>query len=190
MSMIAVSNGRKYLSWAGGLHEVDDIEQATKFKNYNSCQNAFELLPQRYKDAGYSPFVDGETFTEAQVEEEDETIFNGLYEKVKDLEETVAILKKQAKIASIKLAECDKRIEDILHAIELQKLNAVDGYNTYKRLHDLRVTRRKYKDRIFLANSLIGAVKGPILDGTLSKQIAGLDERKYRVKYETEYFKI
>lgn len=188
--MIAVSNGKKYLSWAGGLHEVDFIEEATKFKNYNSCQNAYELLPKRYKDAGYSPYVDGETFTEAQVEEEDETVFDGICDKVKDLEETVASLKKQAKIASIKLAECDRRIEEILHAIELQRLNAVDGYNTYKRLHDLRVMRRKYKDRIFIANSIIGAVKGPILEGTLSKQIAGLEERKYRVKYESEYFKV
>lgn len=185
--MITASNGEKHLCWAGGVHEVDNAEQATKFKNLESCQNACNILPKKYKDAGYIPMVNGKNVDVDQ--EDDDEIFVGIEEKMRDIEELYTRMKKQATLASAKLAKCDRQIEDILHAIEFQQLNVVKGYNAYKRLHELRVIRRKYKDQIFIANSVTSSFGKPIQEGLLSKQLGGLDGRKYRVKYETDFFK-
>lgn len=188
--MITASNGNKFLCWYGGIHEVNDASKATKFKSMESCKNACNLLPQQYKDAGYEPTTDDIVANEDEAVkiDDDDAVFDGLVDKVKELEKLVARIKRQGTLASLKLSRCDKQIEDVLHAIEFQQLNVVKGYNAYKRLHELRIIRRKYKDQIFIANSILGGVTKPIQEGTLSKQIAGLDGRKYRVRYEHDLF--
>lgn len=188
--MITASNGNKFLCWYGGIHEVNDASKATKFKTIESCKNACNLLPQQYKDAGYEPTTDDIVANEDEAVkvDDDDAAFDGLVDKVKELEKLVARIKRQGNIASLKLSRCDKQIEDVLHAIEFQQLNVVKGYNAYKRLHELRIIRRKYKDQIFIANSILGGVTKHVQEGTLSKQIAGLDGRKYRVRYEHDLF--
>lgn len=81
----------------------------------------------------------------------------------------------------------DLEQEDLLHAIEVKSVNVVDGYKLYKRLHDLRVERRKIKDdikKIAQLNKVFESVDFPSLIAYLTM----VDDQKYTPRKLTDLF--
>ena len=52
------------------------------------------------------------------------------------------------------LVNIEGQQEDLLHEIELSKLNAIEIMNIYKQLENVRKERRKIKDKLELINTL------------------------------------
>lgn len=87
------------------------------------------------------------------------------------------------------LSTCDLKEQDILHYIELEKFNCVDGYKLAKKLKEIRQERRKIKDKLDLinifqnhSNKLINSSNRKFLITTLNKENKKLLEREYRYK--------
>lgn len=52
------------------------------------------------------------------------------------------------------LRQVERKICDELHYVEFMSLNGADGYKAYRRLHELRVERRRLKNEQFVATRL------------------------------------
>lgn len=87
------------------------------------------------------------------------------------------------------LSELDLEQQDLLHYIENEKFNAVDGYKLSKKIKEIRTERRKVKNElamisIFEANSnkLINLDNRRFLIATLGKENKRITSSKYTYK--------
>lgn len=80
----------------------------------------------------------------------------------------------------MKIAAMEQETQDILHAIELGKFNASEGYRYSKTLHEIRQKRRKLKDSINIIMTYDAERQGKCEAGTTTKMINELSNRSYR----------
>ena len=83
-----------------------------------------------------------------------------------------------------KLSEVDRKICDVLHYIEFNKLNACDGYKTYKMIREYRLERRAIKDEIEMLDDVYNNITKLI-----EESINRLSNRKYKPRELPELFK-
>lgn len=83
-----------------------------------------------------------------------------------------------------KLSEVDRKICDVLHYIEFNKLNACDGYKTYKMIREYRLERRTIKDEIEMLDDVYNNITKLI-----EESINRLSNRKYKPRELPELFK-
>ena len=87
-------------------------------------------------------------------------------------------------VLSEQLSIVDKKISEVLHAIEFGcNYNAPGGYKVYKILRDLRRERRAIKDEMYVLSAITGDNTGPEDWKCIANRISGLDKRKYEYKY-------
>lgn len=86
-----------------------------------------------------------------------------------------------------RLQELDMQVVDLEHAIELNDLNVVAGYNLYKRLKGVLIERRKCKDELGKARSIKGHLS-PLSASSILKSLEGLDSREYSPRVLTDLF--
>ena len=77
---------------------------------------------------------------------------------------------------------------DIEHYVEFTSLNASGGYRIYRMLKERLLQRRKIKDELLCISIFLKAEPRNILNGNLSRQIAGLGTREYGPRVLTELF--
>lgn len=80
------------------------------------------------------------------------------------------------------LEELQGMQQDILHYIEFNELNAADGFNSYKLLHNIRVKRREVKDHLATIKMMKGLKVTDLFNGTLKSQIVNIENRVYGVR--------
>lgn len=87
------------------------------------------------------------------------------------------------------LSTCDLKEQDVLHYIELEKFNCVDGYKLAKKLKEIRQERRKVKNQLNLikvfqdnSNKLINSSNRKFLITSLAKENKKLLESEYKYK--------
>lgn len=83
-----------------------------------------------------------------------------------------------------KLSAVDRKICDVLHYIEFNKLNACDGYKTYKMIREYRLERRAIKDEIEMLDDVYNNITKLI-----EESINRLSNRKYKPRELPELFK-
>ena len=83
-----------------------------------------------------------------------------------------------------KLSEVDRKICDVLHYIEFNKLNACDGYKTYKMIREYRLERRAIKNEIEILDDVYNNITKLI-----EESINRLSNRKYKPRELPELFK-
>ena len=83
-----------------------------------------------------------------------------------------------------KLSEVDRKICDVLHYIEFNKLNACDGYKAYKMIREYRLERRTIKDEIEMLDDVYNNITKLI-----EESINRLSNRKYKPRELPELFK-
>lgn len=86
-----------------------------------------------------------------------------------------------------RLCETQRKICDIEHAIEFYNYNARDGYKMYKRLKELRLERRKYKDALLICEIMAGTFAA-VDWAELSNRLPNLAERVYKPRFYPELF--
>jgi hypothetical protein len=87
------------------------------------------------------------------------------------------------------LSDLDLEEQDLLHYIETEKFNAVEGYKLSKKIKEIRLERRKVKNELSLvnlfqqnANKLINVDNRRFLMTTLGKENKKLISAKYVYK--------
>ena len=153
-------------------HVCDHMSRSKKFKEYNlqvKCVSQDNIV---IPVGNYKPIELNYNILDKVKE---------MYAFAKELEERKLYLAEQ-------LSKIDMEIVDIEHAAEFYNLNASQGYNLYKLLHDRRIERRKIKDEL----QIIGLTLGTSINSTnidnLERSILGLDNRKYAPRINKELF--
>lgn len=87
------------------------------------------------------------------------------------------------------LSDLDLEEQDLLHYIETEKFNAVEGYKLSKKIKEIRLERRKVKNELALinifqqnSNKLINLENRRFLITTLGKESKKLINSKYTYK--------
>ena len=94
--------------------------------------------------------------------------------------------RKQQLIADLRNVSAE--ICDIEHYIEFTSLNASGGYRAYRLLKERLLRRRRIKDELLCISIFLKAEPKNILNGNLTRQIAGLGTREYGPRVLTDLF--
>lgn len=94
--------------------------------------------------------------------------------------------RKQQLIADLRNVSAE--ICDIEHYIEFTSLNASGGYRAYRLLKERLLRRRRIKDELLCISIFLKAEPKNILNGNLTRQIAGLGTREYGPRVLTGLF--
>ena len=114
------------------------------------------------------------------------SMFDTVFEQLKKVDLTS--FHKEHSELSKKMSKVDQEISDIQHYIELNKLNAADGYKAFKMLQDKLLERRIIKDDLAKFQMLASAKVSDIFDGTLESNIEDFYNRSYTPRFLTELF--
>ena len=165
-----------------------DVNQAQQFTTAAKAENARFNLPKPLKNLGYHVQFIGMAIDPVDIDADIEPIdlHDGLdtISAILDLHKQCAA---QQQWLENRLCETQSKICDIEHAIEFYNYNARDGYKMYKRLKELRLERRKYKDALLVCEimaSSFGSTDWVELDGRLPN----LAERVYKPRFYPELF--
>lgn len=165
-----------------------DVNQAQQFTTAAKAENARFNLPKPLKNLGYHVQFIGMAIDPVDIDADIEPIdlHDGLdtIAAILDLNKQCAT---QQQWLENRLCETQSKICDVEHAIEFYNYNARDGYKMYKRLKELRLERRKYKDALLVCEIMAGsfaAVDWAELDG----RIPNLAERVYKPRFYPELF--
>ena len=115
-----------------------------------------------------------------------------LLEQIEEVINAIDILNKFEDRKSIlisNLSDLDLEEQDLLHYIETEKFNAVEGYKLSKKIKEIRLERRKVKNELALinifqqnSNKLINLENRRFLITTLGKESKKLINSKYTYK--------
>ena len=94
--------------------------------------------------------------------------------------------RKQALIEELRTVSAE--LCDIEHYLEFTSLNASGGYRAYRMLKERLLRRRQIKDELLCISIFLRAEPRNILNGNLTRQIAGLGTREYGPRVLTELF--
>lgn len=96
---------------------------------------------------------------------------------VDDIVNNMSILEQLPKIINDEVSRLDREQQDVLHSIEFSRFNVCDGYKLSKRIQDIRVARREYKnlqEEVQKVQSVLGQHKA--FKGALGKSINNIDK--------------
>lgn len=94
--------------------------------------------------------------------------------------------RKQALIEELRNVSAE--LCDIEHYVEFTSLNAAGGYRAYRMLKERLLRRRRIKDELLCISIFLKAEPRNILNGNLTRQIAGLGTREYGPRVLSELF--
>lgn len=114
---------------------------------------------------------------------------------LREMQEFFNNLGDEEKNMQILLKNEELKQEDLLHEIEISKLNAVQRITVYNILRNVRIERRKYKDYLNLLKTLQGFANAFIKKGIISElntvitNLETLEKDKKTRKYNARIFK-
>ena len=192
--MYVLYNNKYYLmhNAIGQFVPTLELAKSFQFNNKIKAHNALANLPKQMRNLGYfvqqidvpSKPVDFDQFNS-----ELELInYDSALAQIGSFCDLHNQLVARATWVEYKLQEVENKIQDVLHAIEFNSYNAIDGYKIYKLLHDLRLERRKYKDEKIIADVMKSGFANSNWELVRSR-VDDLKDRKYHVRNLEELFK-
>lgn len=185
-----LTNDKNWLMYnaARQFTSTPDVNQAQQFATAERAENARYNLPKPLKNLGYHVQFVGMAAEPVDINADIEPIELApaidIISAMTDLNKQCAA---QRQWLENRLCETQSKICDIEHAIEFYNYNARDGYKMYKRLKELRIERRKYKDALLVCEIMstsFGATDWIALD----ERLPGLAERQYKPRFYSELF--
>lgn len=185
-----LTNDKNWLMYnaAKQFTSTPDVKQAQQFATAERAENARYNLPKPLKNLGYHVQFIGVAAEPVDIDAEIEPV--ELASSI-DIISAMTNLNKQCvaqrQWLENRLCETQSKICDVEHAIEFYNHNARDGYKMYKRLKELRLERRKYKDALLICDimsTLFGSVDWMELDSRLPN----LANRMYKPRFYPELF--
>ena len=109
-----------------------------------------------------------------------------MIEHIKSVREVFVDTPKRYEFLTEQLKRVDDETQDLLHVLELGKLDAIKTGEVAKRLKEVRKERRRIKDDLEVMEEVVGFTKGRVNKNTISKLIGDvrkIEERKKTRKY-------
>lgn len=171
-------------------------ENAFPFKTLSAAKNVIKCAPKWLTNRGLFIIIEKEdepkVISEAEpLSVDSETLskelqsileaFNGF-----STELTTCWNNKEAYEAAV--SNADKETLDLLHEIELEKFNVVEGYHLAKRLQDIRKVRRQYKDNLRLIAMIDELGLTSITNGRLHESLLSFQTREYHPRVKQSMF--
>lgn len=182
-----IGDGESYLNISGNeCAVVDNIDTATKWEKAKDANKAHQNLIKTLRQAGFQVRRIEDGIVASQIEEVE--LGFDILEKADEILELAKRAEKRAAYLNEQIRQVDLSIVDIEHAAEFYNLNAAQGYELYKMLHDARIRRRKLKNEMDKIHYFLGSKTSSGGMENLKKSIAGLDNRKYRPRVINELF--
>lgn len=186
-----LTNDKNWLMYnaAKQFTATPDVNQAQQFATQEKAENARWNLPKPLKNLGYHvQFIGMADAEPVDINADIEPLeFHDGIEVISAMLDLHKQCAAQQQWLENKPSEMQSKICDVEHAIEFYNYNARDGYKMYKRLKELRLERRKYKDALLVCDimaSSFGATDWAELDGRLPN----LAERVYKPRFYPELF--
>lgn len=182
-----LTNDKNWLMYnaAKQFTSTPDVNQAQQFATAERAENARYNLPKPLKNLGYHVQFIGMSDAES-VDIEPIELHDGIeaISAILDLHKQCA---SQQQWLENRLCETQSKICDIEHAIEFYNYNARDGYKMYKRLKELRLERRKYKDALLICEIMAGTFAA-VDWAELAGRLPNLANRVYKPRFYPELF--
>lgn len=109
---------------------------------------------------------------------------------VKELTEISKRLQSMFDTTTNELKQVDLEVCDIQHAAEFHELNAAQGYNLYRMLHDATIRRRKIKNKLKLLQWVREKKLFGINGDNLNRKLAEIDGQQYIPRVLNELFDV
>jgi len=188
-------------------------EDARKFDTRVKAENVCVCLPGAYRNLGFfvsaeekevtldegldgripyrvaaQPVGKPELVKEANQLDTNYLDLNYVFEEVQRFETFVRKFEEQEQEIKQQQLHAEARIFDIMHAAELNSLNACEGFKLYKLLHEARVQRRQCKDALMALALLRESINGNISAGKITDTIAHFPQRTFAPRALPELF--
>ena len=170
----------KFPAWTYKPEEAAKFTSQKTVKNYINSTVSSKLVPDVLKNLEpvlLSEVLEPEVskIIPLTLEEADEKSLR-IQELVRELCELGEYVPSILNLYQRARQECDQAEQDLLHKMEFDKVNVVQGYKLYKQMHDLRILRRKIKDYFEFVQE--------IQRSELLKQLSEVNS--YLINYETK----
>lgn len=86
------------------------------------------------------------------------------------------------------LSTVDKELQDCLHYIEFNNLNAAQGYKAYKMVRERRLQRRSIKNELDVLTAFLSKNYGKTAAGEVQDVVEKINQRLYKPRVLTELF--
>ena len=169
---------------AGRMIFVQDINAAKIWTSKVKAEKTKESLPRYMNKAEFliieyeaDHLCDDSYLSEQEMSEFCEHIEEKILSNCHFIQESA-----EAKVyMQEKMKECDQKLSDLLHIAEFENLNVTNGYKVYKKIHDIRKERRKYKDGLLQLSYIFANTNENIIENAkkVEKSVLGLRDRKY-----------
>lgn len=162
---------------------TSNINKAISFNSREKAENFLKSSPKKIVEMNWS-IVD---LNYAYLSNQDNSNYD-IESEVENIEDFVKHIYQRQYVLNSELETVNKEIVDIEHAAEFYTLNAAQGYKLYKLLHDARVRRRECKDELAKISYILDGKFNDCITERISRQINGLENRKYRPRVLAELF--
>lgn len=187
--MYVISNRKNFIGTDSKRYPkaVKSLHLALTFEKEEKAKNFLTNLPKEFRNIGYE-IVEITEEKKEEAEVTDPITIEEIRNAVPLIENIIGKMLEQKEYVEQQIRLTDAETIDLLHYAEFNALNVVEGYKFYKRLHDLRIRRRGYKD----VARMIGAVEHcsikDISENALSQQLDTLDHREYAPRVLNDLF--
>lgn len=186
--VIKDSQNRYFTTHSGEL--TTNINMAKQWDNIYKAKNVLSHAPAKLRKLDFKVehiINDKDNFPIA-LDNLEEIPFD-INEEIVKINNMNDRLNKRTSFLSLKISDCDLKISDLLHIAEFYKLNAYEGFDIYRQIHNVRIQRRKYKDELFQINLYLSSITSPDKIEILKNRIQAQSERKYSPRYYTDYLR-
>lgn len=100
------------------------------------------------------------------------------------------VLSKRKIYLLLELAQIEREITDIYHAMEFYNYNVCNGFKMYKLMQERLIQRRKIKDEIKKIDYMISGIFEELPADQILENISGMDHRQYHPRVLKELFEM
>lgn len=100
------------------------------------------------------------------------------------------VLTKRKIYLLLELAQIEREITDIYHAMEFHNYSACNGFKVYKLMQERLHHRRKIKDEIYKIDYIVSGICEELSTDQIKEKINGMEHRKYQPRALKELFEM
>lgn len=185
-----LTDGKNYIGYDHMTRKnivVNDYDHSVKLK-YTKILNILKNLSEELN------ITDWKIVSSVEIEEDLSSVKNLNIERLLKSESLFDIgfitLSKRKIYLLLELAQVERKVTDICHAMEFHNYNVCNGFKMYKLLQERLHHRRKIKDEIQKIEYIVSGIFEELPAGQILENISGMDHRQYHPRVLKELFEM
>lgn len=186
-----ITDGKYYIGYDYGSREsivVEDYEYSVKLK-YIKIISILNSLSEDILSMS-----DWKISSTAEIENDFSTVENldidSLLESDSLFDIGFIILSKRRIYLQLELAQVEREVTDIYHAMEFYNYGVCNGFKMYKLMQERLIQRRKIKDEEKKIDYIISGICNELSAKQILENISGMDHRHYQPRVLKELFEM